>query len=682
MRLFSLIAPVALVTALAAPALAQTTAAAAPFPGPKALPAAKTLAYVEVMDWYQADAALKTTDFGQALNLLKPFMDKVWAGLETALAQQKQQFADQMGVSADDVETLLKSGFALGVVNMAPAGGQPQPQPVLIFSRQAKMMVSGMLDAMKKKQGENAPPLFVVEREGVVCVCMDQNAVAAADGSSGPTLDADAGFQSLRAKVTAQQAPIMHLYYNVAAAIQMAGGDKQVTDALDKLGLTNVKGVAIGLVADGGRIRETLAVAAPGERKGLFAILAGMPAVDVSKLAETVPDGCIGFSAARMNARAVYDALLDICKGLNPQDAQRIDRAIADFEQELGMKVRDDILDGFGDTMTAETWMPEDGFMPESCFAFTVKDAGKVQRMLGEFAHRAGLDVQTTTRGGKKVSYLLPTLGNFGDNPVGPQAQEQAIAQGIMDGIFGAWTIDGGKIYFAQMPQIIEDRFERMAAGTSLAENEEFKKAVAKAPKGGFSFGWQKERGIMGFAYNLVEVLLKGVEPYARRAGIDVDTALLPRASQFAKPFKASTSTIFVDQDGLSLVMQGGAPVLTTIPILAAMAGPAFLMGRQARPAGNDVRNDLRMVAMAEMMWKEDKAAYTANLQDLIQAGQIDAQLPERVMRAGYQLKIEAPQTGGFRVIAQPFAAGKAGYEVDEQMDVRPLGARPRATPA
>ena len=51
-------------------------------------------------------------------------------------------------------------------------------------------------------------------------------------------------------------------------------------------------------------------------------------------------------------------------------------------------------------------------------------------------------------------------------------------AWSVFSGMFGAYMVDGGKMYFSGMPQALEDRTERLAKGR-LSDNADFKATVA-----------------------------------------------------------------------------------------------------------------------------------------------------------------------------------------------------------
>jgi hypothetical protein len=683
MRRIALYAPLA-----AAAFMAASLAASAQQPPAAAqlVPAGRTLSYAEVSSFSQAEAALKSTDLGQAWDALHPFVDNLRKGLDAQLAEQKGQFEQEFGVKADDVIALLEGGFSLAVVDTAPAGGEPQPVPVVVFPASAKATVAQLAEALKQKQGQQAPPLHVMDRPGACCVTLDQNALLAANGGAGgPSLAQDASFQATRGKIFAQGTPVFFAYFDIGATIERAvKGDPR--EMIEKLGLAGTKAAGIGLSAEGGRIREALAVLMPGERKGVAKMLMFGKPLELAKLGDRAPADCMSFSAMRLDLRALFDQAVDLAHVLDPngpQDAdQEVARMLEGFEQNFGLKLKEDLLDALGDVVTTETMVPEDGLLPEMVFTLDVKDATKLQRAIATLADRAGFQVASVERGGRRISYLQAPLGKIGEDPTRGMSQDQMTAQGIMVALMGAWTVDQGRVYFAAMPQAIEERFERMSKG-SLAENEGFKKAIATAPAGTRSFGWSRTRGTMGVAYHLVLKGLRAVEPMARRAGLAVDTALLPRPQAVAQGFRPSTSAFVADADGFMLVSQGGFPVLSVLPVLGAAGALGMAKRSGGGGGGEQVEFDLRMLAYAEQSYRMDKGQYTANLQDLIAGGQVDPSFQSRLARSGYQVRIETQDQAHFAIAALPTKPGKAALMIDESMEVRPYGAKPRrpATP-
>lgn len=683
MRRFTLFAPLALALALVAPAAALAQQQPA-----KLLPSGRTLGFLEVSDWQQAETTIKSTDLGQAWTALEPFYNNLKQGLDAQLAEQKGQFQEQFGVNADDVVAVLKGGFALALVDTAPEGGRPQPIPVAIFPSRAKPTIAALIETVKKKQGEGGPPLFVVDKPGACCVTLDQNALVMPAGAG--ALTDDAQYMATRAKVLGSGQPVFFLYYDVKGTLARFANDPQMQQDLDKAGLADVRAAGIGLSAEAGRIREGLAIMAPGEKKGIMKILAGAKPLDISKIADKMPGNLYSMSAIRLDLRALFDQVLDLARAFNPdvdkdvaQEDVRAPDLVVEFEKNFGMKLKEDVLEPLGDLVTAEAAVPDDALLPESVFAIDVRNAAKVQSTLQEIARRAGFEVATVERGGRKINHLQAPLGKLGQDPMAGMNQDQAGAQVIMTALFGAWTVDQGRLYFSSMPQALEERFEHMQKG-SLSETEAWKTAVAKAPPGPRSFGWQKTRGFMGTVYQLGLLGLRALEPMARRAGVAMDTALLPRPSQFAAPFRPMTMSVVGDQDGLFVLSQGGFPILTTVPVVAGVAG--FAYQRRQAEAGREMQSmqvefDLRTLSYAESSWKMEKGAYTGSMDELIQAGQIDGDFAGRAMQAGYRYAIENADKDHFTIVARPTAPGKMALMVDESMEVRPYGASARRGP-
>jgi hypothetical protein len=674
MKRSALYAPIALAAMLAASLAASAQSSA---PASDLVPAGRTLSYLEVSDWSQAKAALDATDFGQAFATLRPFFDHLLSGVDEQIGQQKQQFEQQFGAKFDDVLAILRGGFALAAVDTAPNGGQPQIMPVAVFPAAGKPTIAALVDHLKQQQGQNAPPFYLIDRGASLAVTLDQNALLTADGAgaTGPALSADPMFQSIRRRTLGEGQPVIFAYVNVAALVDRSplGRDPEQRAKLDAAGLGGAKAAGLALAAEGGRIREALAIAAPGEKKGVAKMLSTGQPLDLARLSETIPGDTLWFAALRLDAGSLFDeffALVEATDG--PQARARLEKDLADFEQEFGMQVRADLLAPLGDLLTVDSSVPDDGLLPEAVFSITVKDAQKVQTALAQLAEKAGFQVASVERGGRRISYLQAPLGKLGEDPTRGMTEDALGAQAIVSGVLSAWTIDKGRLYFASLPQALEDRFERLAKG-SLAENEAFKQAMAKAPAGARMFSWGRTRPIAGIAYQVALKALRAFEPMVRRAGVAVDTALLPRATTFASPFRPASSAFTADPDGFLLVMHGGLPVLTTVPLLAGV-GAALTVKQREEAKSMQVEFELRTLAYAEASWKMEKGSYTASTEDLVKSGQIDPDFEMRAMQAGYRFIITKADAEGFTIVAKSLRPGKPTLMVDETMDVRPYG--------
>ncbi len=668
------------------------------------LPAGRTLLYLEVPSWQETSARLAETDVGRALGTLGPFINRLRAGLDAHIAEQKRRMEAQeelsvigraladwwrtekeieqeLGVSVDALLALLRGGFAAALVDTAPAGGKPQPVPVFLFAGAgARATIESVVAAIKEREGERAPPLYIVERAGLVAVTLDQNALLApaAPGSApAQPFFADPRFAALWRQVGPG---VFLLHANLAGLLDCFSGSisPDTRAVLQKLGAFDVKALGVGLGFDGPHLREVISLSAPGERRGLLRLLASGEAqpIDPFAAAAGVPADVISFSAGRLDLLKLLDEFVALANAIDPAKGQELAELLAEVDRELGLRLREDVLGALGDLITVESRVPERGFVPETIFSIALRDSAKFPQVLAHPMGKVGLEVRQMQRGGRTFFYAKAPLGAvLGEELEDAFSDTTMTVQSVILGLAGAWTFEGGRVWFSSHPQALVARFE--AAGTgSLASQPLYREAMAQLPPGTTQISWGPSTLWVGPVYDIFGYLARAFEVPLRRLGFDVDTALLPRPADLARAFGWTRQVVAVDPEGVLISSQGGFPVAT--PVLAGIGGAvawAVRVRAGAESANFEIQAQflLYQIAAAQEQWKMQKGAYTQNLGDLIGAGYLDESQIARV--AGkYSLSLRA-EGGGFQARLLPHQPGLRGFEVDQSGVVRPAGA-------
>jgi competence protein ComGC len=656
--------------AIAVAAVATFAQTPPPLEAERHLPAGKTLAFISITDWKTADGVFQTTDLGRVWKTLDAFRQEVTKGFDTSLAEQKRQFERETGVAFDDAMQLLQGGLAAALVDMAPPEArEPGPAPVLAVSPRFKSAV----EAFQKKStppaepGQPAPqpPFQIVERPGALFLVMDPECLAAPGAK---TLADEPSFKAVKAKMFGPTGmPLLYAWGNAESVLARAmAHDPEAKENLPKVGLADVKGVGLGIGFADGRIREALVVTSPGERKGLVkAFTTGAP-LDVAALARRAPADCTSFAAARLDLKALLDEVIAAVKTIEPGAAKEIEGGLEEIKKELGLDLKADLLAALGDSVALESFVPEDGLLPEMVVSWPLRDAAKFEATVAKLAHQGKLEVKSLARGGRTIRYLQAPLGKVGENPM---QDEEAMALGIgLSTALGAYVIDGGTLYTSALPQVLEDRFERAAKG-SLADQDAFRAALAKAPQNARYLGWAKTRPVAGLSYHVVLKLLRAFEPPLRQAGVPVDTALLPRPNTFARDWLPSTSTLVVDEEGVALVNQGGVPVLVFLPALAAV-GIQQQQEQKKQAQRMQVEWSLRDVYNAMQQYQFEKNKLATSIEELMAAGALQGFTPP----AGYQIVISSAEGQKFTIEARPMDPSMPHMIIDETGYARNFG--------
>ncbi|HVY62920.1 MAG TPA: hypothetical protein VHF22_14780, partial [Planctomycetota bacterium] len=271
-------------------------------------------------------------------------------------------------------------------------------------------------------------------------------------------------------------------------------------------------------------------------------------------------------------------------------------------------------------------------------------------------------------------SYLRAQLGHLGET--GPRGEADPQLMEAMGGIAGsvsAWTLDGDRLLFAALPQSIEAHFEALERG-SVAQTEAFKQAAPRLA-GARAAALTSLKPLIGTVYQIGLKVLRAVEPALRKAGVAVDTTLLPRAGSFASGLKPTTMMLLQDGDGLTFQGAGGGTTFVAVPVVAMVAAVAIPNIMQAKKQGNEAAaiGTLRTITTAQELFKERQNAYAEDLPALGKAQFIDRGAAMG-MKNGYRFRIVASSSEGWSAVAVPLQPGKTGdrsFYVDQTGVIR-----------
>lgn len=150
--------------------------------------------------------------------------------------------------------------------------------------------------------------------------------------------------------------PGQRTWVNVAAVIQaadrIAGGQAMIIEAIDPLGLNAVQHFAAtyGVDSATGQIVSRMHLATDGSNDGLLALFTGRPMTpeDFAHIPADA-DFMVGKS---LNAQQLLDTAREIVIAMSPDASEEFDEGLAQLEEELGLSIRDDLFDAFGDVWT------------------------------------------------------------------------------------------------------------------------------------------------------------------------------------------------------------------------------------------------------------------------------------------------------------------------------------------
>ncbi|MBI4614833.1 MAG: DUF2950 family protein [Planctomycetes bacterium] len=567
------------------------------------------------------------------------FLDSFWGGIQKYYDSMKEDFEKSTGVAFDKVLECLQGELAIAFVGMEK--GEAEPEPGIVFTIEAgknlPIAIELVAGLRKKIQEENPGAQYSTrDIDGITIQSLGdaeftlqyasfaggfyfattaelidtvvQNFLAEPDGS----LAQSEAFRDVKARFGAGGGEYL-LYINAKQAFEEFDEEipEEAKKVLDGIGLTDWSAAGMAGEFTENEWRETLALSVPGEKKGMNFLFADQGAVDLSRASEAPADSTT-YSAIRFDLTGLYDEVLATVERIDESAARDLKKGIADFEKEHNLGVRDDLLGSIGNELHSFAFTPEGGsLVPHGVTTLALKDPATFEKTIEKLlAGQSLFEAKSIEYQGKTIRYLSAPLGELGENPF--EGMEESPDAAIQFGIqfaFGsmAWYVEDGWLVTSNLVQALEDYIDYLKEGTgSLTENDEFRAAVESAGKAGF-FAWSDPRPFVGQIYNTVLPVLRMIEGIARRAGVPLDVALLPRAKTILAHLSPSVYLARMGDGGVTVhgtaLFPGTLVGFSVAGVAAAVAIPGLI---QARLSANETAaiGTLKSLATSQEQFK------------------------------------------------------------------------------
>jgi hypothetical protein len=350
-------------------------------------------------------------------------------------------------------------------------------------------------------------------------------------------------------------------------------------EKLEKLGLTDVRGVGIGTgLGPSGGFVDRIVVDAPQAHRGLFMALRALGRLDAVPVLRRTPGDAFLAAAIDLSPSALYHVVQHLVRTTGgPEAIERFDQALDGFEREFGFGLYEVLKDVSGQA-TLYASMPDggEGLYPEITARFRLKDAERARahldailaRLTQAGADRPALDVRTIpSPDGSTFRYVnLASLG--GVSPIEP-----------------AFAIVGEDLLVALTPMHLKRVLERergYAAETAVGQGvtvtdgnlsgsaEAGPIAPRAAPSLASSPAWTPVADEVGkdthaFAYLDAPKILRGLYntygPFFQAASdkgeLPFEPALLPTATTVSKHLRSATLTFARRPTGYAITLRG-----------------------------------------------------------------------------------------------------------------------------
>jgi len=361
----------------------------------------------------------------------------------------------------------------------------------------------------------------------------------------------------------------------------------QVAQVVDALGLGNLTeyGSVSGLDETGVVRRSFIGI--DGEAKGLLSCV-DAPPLTADDLAP-VPQDALAALAFRLDMGNLVDTILDVVGQVEPRAVEEMEEEVADVEQEIGFKVREDLLRSLGDVWTISTSSSEGGLLTGWMATVSLRDPQRFREIHDEFARRA--------RRAMEEGHRAPQIREL-------RFAEQTIYYLVVPDddfpLTPAWCVTDDVLAVSLFPQTLKGYVSRGAEYVSLAEAAAVK-PLLEGDSGPLAISYCDTRQLFRTVYPLAQIGVQFALHFARKEGFDLDPILLPSAGSIERHLLPTVGAIKRTDSGIETFSHQTLPggnIGATAPVAVALLLPAVQAARGAARRSQGT-NNLKQIALA-----------------------------------------------------------------------------------
>jgi hypothetical protein len=402
----------------------------------------------------------------------------------------------------------------------------------------------------------------------------------------------------LRTKLTVPRVSSL-MYIDVSRLAKMAvqqSGAPEAERVLSVLGLDKIRSFATVSGMDDTGCVSRLLLTVDGAGTGLLSWIDAKPlAADDLKVIDGATPAAVAF---KLNASGLLDLWLDLASQIEPRAAEETRQGLTAFQQQIGVKLREDLLASLGDTWRIFAQPGPGGLMYGWTIAIQVRDREKLNKVQEVLVAKAKQALEQAGPGAPAIraetvsGRTLHTLAF--DQPGVPVAP--------------SWCLTDNELFIAATPQTLKPLLSGVA-GRSLAQRPDVAPLVAGNAKTlalVYVDTGEVVKTLLPFVPTLLQTLGHGMPP--------LDTAGLPPSDVFLRHLQPSVVAVRRTGDGIELDCRQTLPggnLGGSVPVVVALALPAVQAAREAARRAQS-NNNLKQIGLAMHNYHDTFKAFPA----------------------------------------------------------------------
>jgi hypothetical protein len=350
-------------------------------------------------------------------------------------------------------------------------------------------------------------------------------------------------------------------YANLKGIMTQASGHpagEKLAKGIRLLGAENVESLGVVAGLDESQFATRMLLQTEGDPAGLVSILAGEP-LTAADLAPIPGDAAVAI-AARLDAASALETFRDTVAKVNPDFPALFEAGFGELEEELGIRLRADLIRSLGDVWCVYHSPGEGGLLAGTAAVVKVRDR---ERAASVFV-------------GLEAVLERSAAGRFGPRFAKEEFRGQSIhyIPAIDDDLLvaPAWCLTEDTLIVALFPQTIRAYLSRGDDYRSIATQPNVAQALA-AGDGPTMLVYQDTPKLLELAYPFIQMGGRAIAGELQRDGVDVDEAMLPSMQALRRHLHPGVTTLARADDGLELVSRQSVPLTGAGTLLLAGMG-------------------------------------------------------------------------------------------------------------